>query len=167
MSESPQNHVGPQDQVAATERIFLCTEGEASKFWRVKFAGSVQTVRYGRIGTEGHELTKTFKGPAAASKATLKIVAEKLGKGYREVAETEATAAHDAARAAMGEETATATSPGTHRKPWRAGKLQTSPWKQLLLSFEEEEGTEAEQVAETPMPVSTEPASASLLSFEF
>ena len=62
--------------------------------------GSVQVVRYGRIGTEGHELAKTFEGPVAASKATQKLIAQKLGKGYKEVSQQEASAAHQEASAA-------------------------------------------------------------------
>jgi predicted DNA-binding WGR domain protein len=141
VSASPQNQVGAQDQVVVAERIFLCTEGEASKFWRVRVERTVQTVRYGRIGTEGHELTKTLEGPVAARKATQKLIAEKLGKGYREVSEQEATAAHDAARADMGETTMTTSS--APRRPRRAGKPQNALGQQLLLSFGEEEGIEA------------------------
>ncbi len=164
-----QEAISPQVEVAlpdpSPERVFLCTEGEASKFWRVKVEGSIQAVRYGRIGTEGHELTKTFAGPVAASKAAQKLIAEKLGKGYREVSEGEATAAHETARATTGERDVTATS--ASRKPRKAGKPQTLPWQQLLLSFDEEESKEAGAVVETPMAMPPEPAPISLLSFEF
>jgi len=73
------------------DRIFhLSSEGEegsaaAHKFWRVRLDGSVQTVRFGRIGTVGQTCTKTFPGAAEASKATQRLIAQKVNKGYREV----------------------------------------------------------------------------------
>lgn len=118
------------DIAPSSARVFLCTEGDANKFWRVKVAGSIQTVRYGRIGTEGHELVKTFEGPVAASKATQKLIAEKLGKGYREVSEAEATAAHEAERSDAG------TAP-VKPKSRRSGKALVVGLQQLTLSFDE------------------------------
>lgn len=152
------------DVTADSERIFLCTEGDSSKFWRVRVEGSIQSVCYGRIGTDGHELIKTFDSPVAVTKATDKLIAEKLGKGYRQVSEGEATAAHETARATTGERDVTATR--ASRKPRKARKPQTLPW-QLLLSFDEEESKEAGAVVATPMAVPPEPAPISLLSFEF
>jgi predicted DNA-binding WGR domain protein len=70
---------------STTVRVFLCTEGDFRKFWRVHVAECVQTVCYGRIGTDGHQLTKTFESETAARQATEKLISQKLGKGYREV----------------------------------------------------------------------------------
>nr|WP_309693769.1 WGR domain-containing protein [Armatimonas sp.] len=148
------------DIIADSERIFLCTEGDSSKFWRVRVEGSIQAVCYGRIGTDGHELIKTFDSSVAATKATDKLIAEKLGKGYRQVSAGEATAAHETARATTGERDVTATR--ASRKPRKARKPQTLPWQQLLLSFDEEESKEAGAVVETPMAMPHEPAPISL-----
>nr|WP_246386336.1 WGR domain-containing protein [Armatimonas rosea] len=123
----------------------MCTEGDASKFWRVKVAGSIQKVRYGRIGTEGHELVKTFEGPVAAGKATQKLIAEKLGKGYREVSENEATAAHEAERSDAGT---------AHVKPKsrRSGKALVVGLQQLTLSFDEARDETEMQMQMQPIP---------------
>jgi predicted DNA-binding WGR domain protein len=51
----------------------------------VQLDGSVQTVRFGRIGTAGQTCTKTFPGAAEAGKATGRLIAQKVNKGYREV----------------------------------------------------------------------------------
>lgn len=118
------------DITLSPERVFLCTEGGACKFWCVKVAGNIQTVRYGRIGTEGHGLIKAFEGPVAATKATQKLIAEKLGKGYREVSEDEATAAHEAERSDAG------TAP-VKPKSRRSGKALVVGLQQLTLSFDE------------------------------
>lgn len=80
------------------EQIFLCTEGESRKFWRVRLEGNLQQVRYGRLGTDGQALTKTFDSPAAAHKATDKLILEKRGKGYRPVSEAELQAVAQAGR---------------------------------------------------------------------
>ena len=88
-------------------------------------------VCYGRIGTEGHELTKTFEGSVAASKGTEKLITEKLGKGYREVSEAEAEIAHTAARSVSGGEGMPV---GFSRKTRRFAKGKASG-VQLCLSF--------------------------------
>ena len=101
------------------EQIFLCTEGESRKFWRVRVEGSVQRVRYGRIDTQGQVLTKAFESSLAASKATEKLIAEKRGKGYRLVSEAEL---HVAAKACTS-------------APARRRKKPNSPYQQLQLPF--------------------------------
>lgn len=143
MLNAPRALPEDSDIAPSPERIFLCTEGDACKFWRVKVAGSIQTVRYGRIGTEGHELVKTFEGLVAASKATQKLIAEKLGKGYHEVSEDEATAAHDAERSEVG------TVP-VKPKSRRSGKALVVGLQQLTLSFDEARD-ESEMRDETEM----------------
>ena len=122
------------DVIADSERIFLCTEGDSSKFWRVRVEGSIQAVCYGRIGTDGHELIKTFDSPVAVTKATDKLIAEKLGKGYRQVSELEAKAAHEAANS--GGEAGASKTP----KPRRVRKRPTAKGQQLALFLDEEEG---------------------------
>lgn len=142
------------EHTVTPERIFLCTEGDASKFWRVRVEGSLQTVRYGRIGTDGHELTKTFDSATLASKATDKLIREKLGKGYREVSDQESKEAHDAARPSEDEVT-----PATP-KPRRVGKRSIANVKQLTLFLDDEEAGNAHPVTRavltptvTPPPV--------------
>lgn len=57
-------------------------EGTSDKFWEIRTEGSTHTVRYGRSGTEGREVTKSFASPAAAEADAQKLVAQKLKKGY-------------------------------------------------------------------------------------
>jgi predicted DNA-binding WGR domain protein len=43
-------------------RRFEFKEGSSSKFWEVSVSGNTLTVRFGRIGTEGQEKTKSSEG---------------------------------------------------------------------------------------------------------
>lgn len=67
-------------------RRFESVEGTSSKFWEVSLEGSSVTVRFGRIGTQGQSRTKDFADDASARKEHDKLVKEKTGKGYGEVA---------------------------------------------------------------------------------
>lgn len=65
---------------------FECTEGGSSKFWEISQEGAELTVRFGRIGTEGQVKTTSFPSAEAAAKKAHSLLAEKVGKGYVEVA---------------------------------------------------------------------------------
>ncbi|MBD8524690.1 DUF4132 domain-containing protein [Pseudomarimonas arenosa] len=67
-------------------RRFELVEGTSSKFWEISLEGSSYTVRYGRIGTNGQTLTKTAASDAKAEAEVTKLIKEKTGKGYTEVA---------------------------------------------------------------------------------
>jgi predicted DNA-binding WGR domain protein len=69
-----------------TMRRFELVEGKSSKFWEVGRDGSTYTVRYGRIGTQGQSLEKTAASDAQAEVEVNKLIKEKTGKGYQEVA---------------------------------------------------------------------------------
>lgn len=60
-------------------------EGSSRKFWSVSVKGQALTVRYGKIGTEGKELTRTFASAKAAQAEHDSLVREKTRKGYVEV----------------------------------------------------------------------------------
>lgn len=66
-------------------RRFEFKEGSSNKFWEVSVSANTLTVRFGGIGTEGQEKSKTFASAALAEKEQDKLVAEKQGKGYKEV----------------------------------------------------------------------------------
>lgn len=76
-----------------SERILHCTSEGAYKFWQVSLAGTIQTVRYGRIGTEGQSVKKSFESEDVAHAATEKIIAQKLAKGYVAVSAEQAVKA--------------------------------------------------------------------------
>ncbi len=67
-------------------RRFELVEGTSSKFWEIAREGSVVTVRYGRIGTDGQTSVKDHGALAKAEAEHDKLVREKTKKGYREVA---------------------------------------------------------------------------------
>ena len=67
-------------------RRFEFVGGSSAKFWEVNASGCDVTVRYGRLGTAGQSLLKSFTDPAAAHKHAEKLIAEKTAKGYVETA---------------------------------------------------------------------------------
>lgn len=92
-------------------RVFHLSEGASHKFWSIQVAGSVQSVRFGRIGAAGQSCTKAFPSAADAAKETQRLILSKQKKGYREVSAEEA-----------------ASVPPRPRTPRRA-------WRQLELPF--------------------------------
>ena len=68
------------------KRRFELVEGTSSKFWEIEVSESSHTVTFGRIGTKGQSKTKSFDSVPAAASDAAKLVKEKTGKGYREVA---------------------------------------------------------------------------------
>ena len=67
-------------------RRFEFIGGNSAKFWEVETSGVEVTVRYGRLGSKGQIQDKTFPDAVTALAHAEKLIAEKLGKGYREVA---------------------------------------------------------------------------------
>ena len=79
--------VGGGEQTAGSRlrRRFEFVGDGSSKFWQVSVDDSTLSVHFGRIGTAGQTRTKDLETPAAAQREADKLVAEKLGKGYREI----------------------------------------------------------------------------------
>jgi DNA ligase-1 len=69
-----------------TSRRFEFVGGSSDKFYEIQVQGSEVTVRFGRNGTAGQSSVKNFADTAKAAKHTEKLIAEKLRKGYVEVA---------------------------------------------------------------------------------
>lgn len=82
MNFAPEEEVPLRD--SSKLRYFEFVEGNSSKFWAIWMNDVDVTTRYGRIGSDGQEKTKSFKDVAAASKYYDEIIEEKLGKGYEE-----------------------------------------------------------------------------------
>jgi len=59
------------------------SDGKSNKFWQIELSGNSFTTTYGRIGTDGQSTTKEWKSEEEASKQYEKLVAEKVGKGYK------------------------------------------------------------------------------------
>lgn len=63
-------------------RSLVFDRAGSHKFWRVDVVGVEHRLAWGRVGTAGQRLTKTFASPEAAAVAAERVVAEKLAKGY-------------------------------------------------------------------------------------
>jgi predicted DNA-binding WGR domain protein len=68
-----------------SRREFQFSEGSSNKFWAIEVDGTSQKVHFGRVGTSGQAQTKVFGSEDEAKKATDKLIAEKVKKGYKEV----------------------------------------------------------------------------------
>lgn len=68
-------------------RTFVNQEGSSNKFWTVEQTGTAYTATWGKIGTRGRELTKSFASDDACQNEVEKLIREKLSKGYVEVAD--------------------------------------------------------------------------------
>ena len=67
------------------KKRFELEAGSSSKFWEVETKGSDTIVCYGRIGTDGRVLEKSYDSPAGAKQAVEKLVEQKTAKGYEPV----------------------------------------------------------------------------------
>jgi uncharacterized protein (TIGR02996 family) len=65
-------------------RTFQFSDAKSHKFWSVEVAGTELTVTYGKVGTAGQTLTKSFATPEKAQAEADKLIREKTGKGYVE-----------------------------------------------------------------------------------
>ncbi|NUO54843.1 MAG: WGR domain-containing protein [Polyangiaceae bacterium] len=62
-------------------------EGKSNKFWEIELEDDSFTTRFGRIGSDGQESTKSFDSRAEAKREYEKLIAEKVKKGYQLVSE--------------------------------------------------------------------------------
>jgi len=67
-------------------RRFEFIGGSSAKFWQVRTVCYDVAVRFGRLGTDGQSLTKSFADPATARQHVEKLIGEKTAKGYVETA---------------------------------------------------------------------------------
>jgi predicted DNA-binding WGR domain protein len=65
-------------------RTFEFRDDKSAKFWSIDLQGKRFTVCFGKIGTTGQTQVKDFADAAKALKEHDKLIAEKVGKGYRE-----------------------------------------------------------------------------------
>ena len=54
--------------------------------WEVTVTAASVAVRYGRLGTRGQTQTKSLTNAGAAERHAERLIAEKTGKGYQEMA---------------------------------------------------------------------------------
>jgi predicted DNA-binding WGR domain protein len=116
------------------KREFRLTSDTSNKFWAIQLKDSSFTVHFGRVGTAGQSQEKTFPTPEAARREYDKLIKEKTGKGYTEVAD--------------GSVAATPTPTPTVRKQ----KPETNEEPAVATAVE---AATASPTAETPAPVTT------------
>jgi len=75
----------PQASVETKLTEFRFIEGSSSKFWRVGVNDCDLIVEFGRIGTKGQRVVKTFDDQERAKRESVKLTLEKTRKGYQEV----------------------------------------------------------------------------------
>ena len=71
---------------SAVARVFHCKKGGARKSWSVAVMRNYLSIGFGRIGKIGSGKLKSFPNQELAVAEAEKLVAEKLAKGYVEVA---------------------------------------------------------------------------------
>lgn len=76
--------VDPTPATGMTEYRFVA--GTSNKFWRIGMDGCTVVVEYGRVGTKGQRVVKTFEDEARARREVTKLTLEKTRKGYEEFA---------------------------------------------------------------------------------
>ncbi|HFO7404806.1 TPA: DUF4132 domain-containing protein [Escherichia coli] len=67
-------------------RHFIYQDEKSHKFWAMKQQGNELHISWGKVGTNGQSQVKSFADAVAAEKAELKLIAEKVKKGYVEQA---------------------------------------------------------------------------------
>ena len=67
-------------------RHFIYQDEKSHKFRAVEQQGNELHISWGKVGTKGQSQIKSFSDAAAAAKAELKLIAEKVKKGYVEQA---------------------------------------------------------------------------------
>jgi predicted DNA-binding WGR domain protein len=57
-------------------------DGKSHKFWEITLNSNSHSVRFGRIGTNGQEIAKTFSTEQQAKADCERLIRQKLAKGY-------------------------------------------------------------------------------------
>jgi len=59
------------------------TENGSNKFWEASVVGTELVIQYGRIGTKGQKLIKSFDTDATATREMESLIRQKLARGYK------------------------------------------------------------------------------------
>ncbi|MBY3717603.1 DUF4132 domain-containing protein [Escherichia coli] len=63
-------------------KTYIYQDEKSHKFWAVEQQGNELHINWGKVGTNGQSQVKSFADAATAEKAELKLIAEKVKKGY-------------------------------------------------------------------------------------
>ena len=69
------------------KKRFILKKGDSQKFWNIEFYSCEFTVTYGKLGTEGKISSKNFTSAEKCEKKVIKLIADKIKKGYKEIEE--------------------------------------------------------------------------------
>jgi uncharacterized protein YwqG/predicted DNA-binding WGR domain protein len=72
------------------KKRFVFHEGKSQKFWFIQVKGKSLIVTFGALGSSGKTQTTSFETQDKCLKEANKLIFQKTGKGYRELAENEA-----------------------------------------------------------------------------
>lgn len=140
-------------------RRFELVEGGSSKFWEVAVEGATLTVRYGRIGTQGQTQSKALADAARAAAERDKLVREKTGKGYAEVAlAAGAVLPAVAPKTLPAAATPTAAAPAPAPTPAPAPLPAASPQPSPVTVPQHSTASATEAAPPTPAPMAPAPA---------
>jgi predicted DNA-binding WGR domain protein len=81
---APAGAADEDGQTAAGLTEYRLVAGSSNKFWRVCVAGHDLIVEFGRVGTQGQRVVKTFEDEDRARREANKLTLEKTRKGYEE-----------------------------------------------------------------------------------
>ncbi|WP_247711539.1 AAA domain-containing protein [Qipengyuania aurantiaca] len=74
----------PEPEQAGGMTEYRLVAGASNKFWRIGVEGTDLTVEFGRVGTKGQRVVKSFDDEDRARREMNKLVLEKTRKGYEE-----------------------------------------------------------------------------------
>ncbi|HGU4602598.1 TPA: WGR domain-containing protein, partial [Escherichia coli] len=76
-------------------KTYIYQDEKSHKFWAVEQQENELHITWGKVGSNGQSQVKSFADATAAEKAELKLIAEKVKKGYVEQVDANAHS-HDA-----------------------------------------------------------------------
>ena len=106
------------------KRKFEFDDGRSSKFWHIEQKAKIQTVWYGRKGTNGQTKSKSFDTPALAKASVEKLIEEKLKKGYVEIGGTKKAKARAKAKTKVTSKTKSETTKRSSQQKFDAERFQ-------------------------------------------
>lgn len=122
-------------------RHFIYQDEKSHKFWAVEQQGNELHISWGKVGTQGQSQVKSFADAVAAEKAELKLIAEKVKKGYVEQAKDNSLQPSQTVTDSLKVadlSTIIQEQPSFVAKPVRLTKIQMlfyRGWRKILLSF--------------------------------
>ncbi|NRP88468.1 RecBCD enzyme subunit RecD [Ensifer adhaerens] len=81
---SPAAGTGEEPQASTGMTEYRLVSGSSNKFWRVAVDGRDLIVEFGRVGTKGQRVVKSYEDEDRARREASKLTLEKTRKGYEE-----------------------------------------------------------------------------------